>query len=175
MPRVPTTTTTTAETNNPNLIHTTSLHFIDSQGRTLLLRGVNLSGASKAPPGHPSYLLKNLWEDAENGEADFRGRPLKLEDGSADVHLARLRGWGYNLLRLPFVWEALEHEGPKKYDFQYMDYIVKVLDKCREYGFRVFMDPHQDTVRVHQRYYAYSKNLFSGPGFQAAQEHHIGH
>ena len=28
-----------------------------------------------------------------------------------------------------------------------MDYTIRVLQKCHEYGFKVFMDPHQDVVR----------------------------
>ncbi|KAF5318074.1 hypothetical protein D9619_012169 [Psilocybe cf. subviscida] len=145
MNNVPSTSPATGKPLHPSYIHTTSFSFVDNAGRTLLLRGVNLSGASKAPVGHLSYLLEDFWETAEAGGESFVGRPLNIDDGSADVHLARLRGWGFNLLRFPFTWEALEHEGPGKYDVEFMDYTIRVLCKCREYGFRVYMDPHQDT------------------------------
>lgn len=113
MPRIPTVSPATGEPINSNsYIHTTACNFVDNHGRTLLLRGVNLSGASKAPVGMPSYVLDDFWESGERGDTSFIGRPLNIDDGSADVHLARLRGWGFNLLRFPVTWEALEHAGP---------------------------------------------------------------
>jgi hypothetical protein len=112
MPPVPRTSPATGNTVPPYFVHTTASNFVDNAGRTLLLRGVNLSGSSKQAVDHPSYRLEGFWEDAESGEGSFIGRPLNLDDGSADVHLSRLRGWGFNMLRYVVTWEALEHAGP---------------------------------------------------------------
>ncbi|KAG1728724.1 glycoside hydrolase family 5 protein [Suillus paluster] len=135
MPRVPSV--------DASFIHTLHGNFVDNAGRTLLLRGVNLSGSSKAPVNQPSQVLDGFWEEAKTGSESFVGRPLKLDD--ADEHLARLRGWGFNMLRFPITWEALEHAGPGKYDYEFMDYTIEILRKCKAHGFKVYMNPHQDT------------------------------
>ena len=112
MPRVKNVSSATGLPVPDHYIHTTHARFVDTKGRTVLLRGVNLAGATKAPVGYPSQRLDDFWETAEAGGVGFVGHPLNLEDGSADVHLARLRGWGFNMLRYVVTWEALEHQGP---------------------------------------------------------------
>ncbi|KAJ3310077.1 hypothetical protein HDV04_005420 [Boothiomyces sp. JEL0838] len=110
-------------------------------GRTLMLRGVNLSGSVKQPytPLLPSHEPSNFF-DGEN--VSFVGRPFPLAE--ADEHFARLKLWGFNFLRFNITWEALEHAGPGKYDYDYINYVVQILLKAKEYGFRAFIDPHQD-------------------------------
>jgi hypothetical protein len=41
-------------------------------------------------------------------------------------------------------WEALEHAGPGQYDTEFLEYIEELLKIAGEYGFYVFIDPHQD-------------------------------
>ncbi|KAF9123241.1 hypothetical protein BGW39_009152 [Mortierella sp. 14UC] len=115
--------------------------FKDHTGRTVTLRGVNLSGASKMPVGVPSHQTEGFLH-ADGTEVSFIGRPFPLED--ADEHLGRLKHWGFNLLRFIVTWESIEHAGPGKYDMDFFEYLVQIFRKCKEYGFKCFLDPHQD-------------------------------
>ncbi|KAG0344567.1 hypothetical protein BG004_004358 [Podila humilis] len=124
-----------------NPLHIHGPWFKDSTGRTVTLRGVNLSGASKMPVGCPSHQLEGFL-DSDGTEITFVGRPFPLED--ADEHLARLKHWGFNFLRFIVTWEAIEHAGPGKYDYEFFDYLIKVFHKCKKFGFKCFIDPHQD-------------------------------
>ncbi|KAG1723668.1 glycoside hydrolase family 5 protein [Suillus paluster] len=119
--------------------HTLDGNFVDNAGRTLLLRGVNLSGSCKAPVNRRSQVLDGFWEEAKTGCENFVGRPLKLDD--ADEHLARLG----------------------KYDYEFMDDTIEILRKCKAHGCKVYMNPHQDTVS----FFAKALLLFSNSPFSA--------
>ena len=95
-------------------------YFKDPQGRywprnfhtkfsVLTLRGVNLGSDAKNPvsPHLPSHLDQQITE-AE--KVSFIGAPFPLEE--AGEHLGRIKGYGFNVVRFVFTWEALEHAGP---------------------------------------------------------------
>ncbi|KAI0023054.1 putative glycosyl hydrolase [Xylariomycetidae sp. FL0641] len=115
------------------------MHFTE-RGRSLLLRGVNLADG-KFPRDQPSYKLESLSSEV-GSTCTYLDTPLKLDE--APHHLKRLRYYGFNVLRVPVVWEALEHEGPGIYDDEYIDHIVKLVRLCNEHGFKVIINPHQD-------------------------------
>ncbi len=115
--------------------------FKDEDGRTLLLRGVNLGGSSKVPatPDGATYRREGFFD---HRGASFVGRPFPLRE--ADEHFARLRSWGFTFLRFLVTWEAIEHAGPGVYDHDYLDYVYAVVKRAGEHGIDVFVDPHQD-------------------------------
>lgn len=69
----------------PYYLHADAVHFRDTKGRSVLLRGVNLSGAAKNPPGQPSESQVDFWEGGESGKVSWVNSTLDLDDGSADV------------------------------------------------------------------------------------------
>ncbi len=68
-------------------IHADSAHFRDTCGRSILLRGVNLSGAAKSPPSQPGQKLDGFWENAD--KESYVGQPLNLDDGTGDVSIGK--------------------------------------------------------------------------------------
>ncbi|QLL32242.1 hypothetical protein HG536_0C04110 [Torulaspora globosa] len=120
--------------------------FCDRNGNAIVLRGVNLDPITKIPacpylPTHTPVDESSYYENAD--EVSFVNHPLPLED--IEEHINRLKSLGYNCIRFPFTWEALEHQGPGKYDFEYIDYVIKVLKKIGSIGgLYVYLDPHQD-------------------------------
>lgn len=112
-----------------------------------MLRGVNLSGNCKLP-ARPIVTSHTRFDSDGNDiffnhrTVSFVGRPFPLED--ADEHFMRLKSWGFEFLRFLVTWEALEHGGPGVIDYEYCDYVGKVLEVAGKYGLKVFIDPHQD-------------------------------
>ncbi len=115
--------------------------FEDKSGRKLMLRGINLGGSSKVPsmPNGATHIKQGFYH---HRDVSFVGRPFAAED--ADEHFTRLREWGFNFIRFLITWEAIEHTGPGIYDGEYLDYLGRILEKAGEYGFELFIDPHQD-------------------------------
>ena len=113
----------------------------DEFGRTLMLRGVNLGGASKVPftPDGATYRLENFYD---HKNVSFVNRPFSLAE--ADEHFARLKSWGFTFLRFLVTWEAIEHAGPGIYDLDYLEYLRTILEIAAKHGINVFIDPHQD-------------------------------
>ncbi|KAI7901692.1 glycoside hydrolase superfamily [Cokeromyces recurvatus] len=121
--------------------------FIDQETKcTVLFKGINLSGGTKLPVNIPSNERNGYWVDYDR-KVSFIGRPFPLDE--ADEHLQRLVNYGFNLLRFVITWEAVEHEGPGIYDQDYLTYVIDLLKKCGQYGFKVFIDPHQDCWSRH--------------------------
>jgi endoglycosylceramidase len=90
--------------------------FRDEQGAVVALRGLNLTGDAKVPPFRP------------------------ITDHAL---LDRLPGWGVNVARLLFTWEAFEPER-ERYDTSYLDYYEGVVDALHARGIWVIVDIHQD-------------------------------
>lgn len=90
--------------------------FVDENGRTVILRGVNVAGSSKVPPFTAA-----------------------LEPGI----FAPLRDLGMNVVRLLFVWEAFE---PVKgaYESAYLEGYAGAVKAAGEQGLHVIVDVHQD-------------------------------
>lgn len=90
--------------------------FVDAKGAVVILRGVNLAGEAKVPPFRH---LRSLSE------------------------LDPLPGWGVNVIRLLFNWEAYEPTAGT-YQTAYLASVTQIVDEAWKRGMYVLIDIHQD-------------------------------
>lgn len=122
--------------------------LVDPEGRRRTLKGINVDSAMKLPvrPAMPSHegdcsVSDNVFFDGDH--VSFVGRPFPVEE--AELHFNRIKLWGYNTIRYLVTWEALEHEGPGKYDDDFVQYTVDILRVIHRIGgLYVFLECHQD-------------------------------
>lgn len=131
----------------PKILVSEEGEFVDGEGNSIVLRGVNLDPLIKIPrsPFQPTYQgtgdLKAYFDGAPG--VNFIDHPMPLED--VNEHITKLKSLGFNCIRVPFTWESFEHKGPGEYDFAYMDYMIELFLRIKEMGgMYLYLDPHQD-------------------------------
>lgn len=125
--------------NKKNFVRIDGEQFKDSSGRTLFLRGLNVT--SKVPATSNFGTFAESHYDPKRG-ISYVNRPFPLEE--AKEHFRRIHFWGFNLIRLVITWDAIEHQGPGKYDKAYLDYLYELVKIAGEEGLSLFVDFHQD-------------------------------
>jgi endoglycosylceramidase len=100
--------------------------FRAPDGRTVILRGVNARVAG---------LFDVTFDD---GRA-----PLETIPELTEADVTRMASLGFNLLRLPLSWSALE-PGPGVWSPTFLDEVAAILGWCRDHGVYVLLDLHQD-------------------------------
>jgi endoglycosylceramidase len=100
--------------------------LVDLRGREVTLRGVN---------ARVEGLFDVTFDD---GRLPLEAIPT-FDAGDAD----RMRDLGFNLLRLPINWSALEPERGR-YSKEYLERIAATVDLCGARGVSVLLDFHQD-------------------------------
>jgi endoglycosylceramidase len=98
----------------------------DRDGRSIVLRGANAK-----QPG----VFDVTFSD---GRA-----PREVVPPFDASDAAMIRASGYNVIRLPINWSAIEPQ-PKQYDSAYLDRVQAVIDLCRAQSIYVLLDFHED-------------------------------
>lgn len=112
--------------------------------------------------GFPNFKDKTFFKDSYNRIKIYRGvnicnyakNSIDFLPWHTEQDYARLKDWGFNLVRFLVFWEAIEPE-QNKYNTQYLNKVKEHISILEKLGIDVIIDIHQDL---------YNKK-FTGNGF----------
>ena len=130
--------------------------IVDANGRTVLLRGVNLNGirddyVDSATPLQTPYPTNAA--AYANGACPARGSGVPTIP-ICSLDAAQLQSFGYDAVRLPVSWSLLEPQ-LGTIDQNYIERIAQIVGWFKAAGIYTVIDMHQD---------AWSKYVFTAPG-----------
>ena len=96
--------------------------LVDSYGRERIFNGMNVCDKGRYVPEADKRVYGELWK---------KGTAKQLKQG------------GIELIRLGFVWDAVEPE-MGRYNDAFLDELKVILDECAEAGVYAYLDMHQD-------------------------------
>jgi endoglycosylceramidase len=114
--------------------------FKNGRGQIVILRGVNLAGTSKIPPFLPLPLPSSPMAP---GEFDTEEPTFNFLANTNISALDPLPGWGVNVIRLLFVWEAYEPADGVRRD-AYLQMLERIAREAWKRGIYTIIDFHQD-------------------------------
>lgn len=124
--------------------------FWEENGRVVILRGMNVAGASKVPP----FLPLPTSADTSFPAGSLGASQFNYVSRTNVRELDHLQNWGLNVIRLLFVWEAYEPEPGMRND-SYLQMLSMIASEASKRGIYTIIDFHQD---------AFSRWLASGCG-----------
>ncbi len=119
-------------TRTTELLRTEGRWIVDSEGRVVILRGINVSERSKYPPFFPGTGYGDSYTEANTSSVT-----------------ALIRSWGMNAVRFLIIWEAIEPE-PDAFNDKYLMHVEDWVNAFADEGIYVILDMHQD---IYSRYF----------------------
>ena len=105
-------------------IDTETLNFVEAQsGQRIVFHGQNV--VVKVPPFIPQR------------------QPFDVIKSLTDAEIVEMKAWGWNLVRLGVIWEAVE-TAPGVFDYEFLNEIEALIDRLAEQGIYTIIDAHQD-------------------------------
>jgi hypothetical protein len=127
--------------------------IVDSGGREVLLKGVNVDGLV-------DYFRPDLIPPYPSSPASYSSGACPPDDTTVEgvdvceYDFSQLAPLGYDVIRLNISWSLLEPT-TGKIDRTYLNRIAQVVAWAKRSGIYVVLDMHQD---------AWSKNIYTAPG-----------
>ena len=102
---------------------------------------------------------KRVFRDASHAHVIFHGVNIVYKqdpylpdtenyspnDSLTEEDMQDLENWGFNIVRLGVIWEAVEKE-PGVYDEDYLNKIEKLINELGDHGIYTIVDAHQDVA-----------------------------